>query len=168
MKGIGWACGAVLAALLALGASVQAQDSQPPHGRMFDRFASADANGDGAVTREEAQAARAAAFSRIDGDHDGFISEAERNAQSQMMAQRFAQKMKQWRGPGAGAALEGMDADHDGEISRAEFLARPMPGFDRLDGNHNGVVEASEMAAARSAWAARRLQRAPAAPGQAQ
>lgn len=95
----------------------------------------ADANHDGAITRVEAQTARAAMFDRLDRDRDGFLSAAERS------------------GGGAGQGrngLDGADANSDGRISRAEMTNMPYRGFDRLDRNHDDVVSAEELQLART------------------
>jgi len=102
----------------------------------------ADTNGDGAITRAEAQIARGAMFNRLDVDHDGDLSEAERtNANRQ--------------GGQARRGLEGADANNDGRISRAEMMNQPYRGFDRLDRNNDDVVSAEELEAARSLMRAR-------------
>lgn len=73
-----------------------------------------DTNHDGAIDRSEAAAhpRMAQAFDRLDRDHDGRITAAER---PQHMGKRGGH-----RGHGG---IERMDADHDGRISRAEFDA---------------------------------------------
>ena len=91
-----------------------------------------DANGDGAITRAEAQAARATLFTRLDADNDGYLSESERTI------------------GGAQLHVEG-DADADHRISRAEFMGQPYRMFDRLDANHDNVVSRAEMEAAAQA-----------------
>ncbi|MDZ4691516.1 EF-hand domain-containing protein [Terricaulis sp.] len=103
-----------------------------------EALALADTNGDGAISRDEIGALRAAAFRRFDADGDGFISAGER--QSAAQGQRDGVER-----------LERADADHDGRISRTEFTRQPMPGFDRFDANDNDVLEASEIEALRNA-----------------
>jgi Ca2+-binding EF-hand superfamily protein len=46
------------------------------------------------------------------------------------------------------------DKDRDGKVSRAEFVDGPTPVFDRVDTNHDGVIAADELAAARRQLAA--------------
>ena len=101
----------------------------------LDRLRAMDANGDGTITRAEAEAARGVMFGRLDGDHDDFISPAERDGAHNPRARR---------------ALEGADANQDGRISRAELMARPYAGFDRLDANSDGVISAAELEAVRA------------------
>lgn len=61
--------------------------------------------------------------------------------------------------------LMALDTDHDGKISKAEFAARPAMGhrgkmggdrmFDRLDANHDGYLDTTEI----NAMLARRFAR---------
>lgn len=104
-------------------------------GRGGDMLAAMDANGDGAVTRAEAQAARDTMFTRMDADGDGFISQAERAAMREETARR------RQRG--------NADANGDGRVSRSEFMGQPFRGFDMADANNDGVVTGDEMAALR-------------------
>jgi hypothetical protein len=130
------ACLAVAAALIASPAFAQ------QGGGALAMLQAADANGDGAITRAEAQAARGALFDRLDADHNGYLSEAERaNANRQ--------------GSQARRGLEGADTNNDGRISRAELMAQPYRGFDRLDRNDDGIVSAEEIEAVRNFMRAR-------------
>lgn len=103
-------------------------------GGMAERLAALDLNRDGSITRSEAREARLAAFERADANHDGYLSEAERNAGGN-------HGMRQ----GLGAA----DTNSDGRVSRDEALAAPYRGFDRLDANNDGVISSQEMQAVR-------------------
>ncbi|MBS0213791.1 MAG: EF-hand domain-containing protein [Proteobacteria bacterium] len=38
-----------------------------------------------------------------------------------------------------------MDTDHDGRVSREEYVTYMMHTFDRLDANHDGVLEGDEL-----------------------
>ena len=104
-------------------------------GRGGDLLAAMDANGDGAVTRAEAQAARESMFTRIDADRDGYISQAERTAMREQAARR--------------APRGNADANGDGRISHSEFMGQPFRGFDMADANNDGVVTSAEIAALR-------------------
>lgn len=101
-------------------------------GGMAQRLAALDLDGDGAITRAEAERARAIGFDRMDTDGDGYLSEAERNAGGQNN-----QQMRQ--------GMNAADANNDGRVSRAEAMAQPYRGFDRLDSNDDGIVSAEEM-----------------------
>lgn len=97
-----------------------------------------DANHDGAITRAEAEAGRAAMFDRADLNHDGVISASEREAVAERIAQRGQRRVLR------------ADANGDGAISRDEFMRQPFRGFDHLDRNDDGVLSADETAALRA------------------
>ncbi len=101
-------------------------------GSVAERLAALDLNGDGAITRGEAQAAREAMFEALDADGDGYISQAETQA-------------AQNGGRGSGQLLAQADANSDGRISHAEMMAQPYRAFDRLDRNTDGVLSADEV-----------------------
>jgi hypothetical protein len=120
----------IAAVVLAAASPVWAQQ----RGGGLDRLVAMDANGDGAITRAEAEAARTAQFNRLDTDHDGYLSQAERAA-----------------APGGGRMLNQLpDGDSDGRISRTEMMAAPYRGFDRLDADGNGTLSAQEIETARA------------------
>ncbi|MGL4313255.1 MAG: EF-hand domain-containing protein [Sphingomonas sp.] len=117
-----------------------------------------DANGDGTVTRDEFLANAARHFDEMDANHDGKITPDE------IAAAREAHGMRHPGGPGGpdGADmppppgnphgpgfLERLDTDKDGKISRAEFNVPNDRHFDMLDTNHDGVIDQTELAAAR-------------------
>jgi hypothetical protein len=52
---------------------------------------------------------------------------------------------------GGGDFLRSLDTDGDGKISKAEAPVPMQAGFDRLDANHDGFLDAAEMAALRRA-----------------
>lgn len=43
------------------------------------------------------------------------------------------------------AWFAGADADHDGALTRDEFVADALRFFDRIDGDHNGVIDGFEV-----------------------
>jgi len=49
-----------------------------------------------------------------------------------------------------------LDADGDGAVSAAEFDASAQQRFQRMDANHDGVVDAGELAALKARMEARR------------
>lgn len=115
---------------------------QPRHER-HDMLAEADTNHDGVISRQEFDAAHAAMFDRLDTNHDGFLSPEDHPGMMRMHGPD---------GPGGGHRgghdggwMQHLDANHDGNISRDEFLAGPIERFNRLDANHNGIIEASEI-----------------------
>jgi Ca2+-binding EF-hand superfamily protein len=130
-------------ATLALAAAVQAGEkpASPPAGRN-----SVDANADGIVTREEAQAHPrfAGQFDAVDTNKDGKLDAAEMNVHREAMrGQRRAEAQARWTAA---------DKDGDGAISRQE-ADESLPGlagrFDSLDANRDGKVGRDEMHNAR-------------------
>ncbi|WP_157216658.1 EF-hand domain-containing protein [Flavisphingomonas formosensis] len=168
--------GVGVAALLALPASAHMGPGGPDAGpvtrtelkaKLDAKFAEADTDKDGVITRAEWDAARAAkraerkdkAFDRIDANKDGSISRSEWDGP------------RPDRGPPPGADAGGghhhhgmemamggemfdrLDADHDGKVTLAEFEAKPLEMFDRADTNHDGTVTPEER---KAAWEAMR------------
>ncbi len=97
-----------------------------------------DLNGDGQITPEEVQAARAAEFPKIDTDGNGFISFAE--------LQTWADLQKTTR-------FNKLDTDANGSLTEAEFLAgKPKNAptdvgvriFKLLDADGNGSLSLAE------------------------
>lgn len=138
---------------------------------MFERV---DANRDGFVTKDEAQAVREArrgkfrdaAFARLDADKDGSISRAEFDAPRAGRGERAEHRGRHgmhrgmaMRGIGGGKMFDRADANKDGRVSLAEATALPMQMFDRADANHDGTVTPDERKAAREQFRAQWKQR---------
>jgi len=117
-------------------AASAAAESRFGNGAMLE---GADTNSDGMVVRDEFLAARAGAFTRMDRNSDGFLDKADRpeGAPEGPHGERAARMQ------------ERIDADGDGRISRDEFVNGATPMFDRLDADHNSVLDAKEIEAAR-------------------
>jgi len=99
-------------------------------------FAGTDANSDGRVTMEEANAyARGPLTSGGDSDGDGAMSAAELARAN----------------PEVRAMLLRRDADGDGAISSAEIDARVEATFRAADANHDGGITEQEFQAATAA-----------------
>lgn len=110
-----WTLGLSVAAL-SLGGIAYAQQASAPKSTM-------DGDGDGVVTRAEAQQKAADLFAKLDVNKDGKIDQSDRAARREDMR---------------GKMFERLDADKDGSISRTEFMAGkgrsgdrpPAPGDD--------------------------------------
>jgi len=133
-------------AIVAVAAPVGA--GGPRHG-MVERLKAADINGDGLISKQEAQALPMIAkhFDEIDTNQDGQLSPEELRAfhqkmhaqHEQMREQRFAEHFKK------------IDTDGDGRISLAEAQAnapRLAEHFSQIDANGDGFVTPEEMKAA--------------------
>lgn len=144
------------AALLALALPAVAQE--PPAGGPPPRpdFATLDANHDGELSVSEfsapMQARAQAMFTQMDADHDGAVTEAEFRAfrpegPPEGLGGERREHGERRIGPPP-LAFKTLDADGDGKVSFAEFSAREKTRFDRLDVNHDGALEPSELAGA--------------------
>lgn len=126
-------CTLVLTAAPAL--ALQAPAISPDQLRQaINRVKEADSNHDGMITRAEWQTYRAAQFSRFDRNGDGILSEADR---PRLVGRRDGGRLAEMM------AL--LDQNHDGKVSRTEFVNGPMPAFDQVDLDHNGVVDGYEI-----------------------
>ncbi len=128
----------------------------PGHG-LDHMFADHDANKDGKISKDEFPGPDEI-FDRIDGDDDGFISEAEAETAA-AAGERMRKNMHEGGegGPGQGqrgqrnadpaarwaAMLEHLDTDNDGKISQDEFQG-PDEAFDRIDANDDGFITEDE------------------------
>jgi EF hand len=139
--------------------------------RLNERFAKTDANGDGFVTRSEAEGAqenartkrRDAAFSVMDSDSNGTVSRPEFEAQANVWQRRIKQKRNKSSGAGEGSTqrramgyigtrqFERMDANKDGRVSFNEALGLTSLRFKSSDTDGDGVLSQKERNAAREA-----------------
>lgn len=135
----------VLIAAIAAGLTLVAFDASA-EGRGGPRekpaFATLDADGNGSITLEELENARAAQFAAMDTDGNGALSAAELSvAQEAKMADRAA-KM-----------IERMDENNDGELQADEMKPRGRGDnaermFDHMDENEDGAISQDEYEAA--------------------
>jgi Ca2+-binding EF-hand superfamily protein len=118
------------------------------------RFAALDTNKDGSVSKSEIVAAQAKAlqeaqaaqqqrmeaeFNKLDTNHDKSLSLAEFKAAAPTpTAAETPDQM-----------MAALDTNKDGKISATEYRAQPLANFDKADANHDGVLTAQELAAAR-------------------
>lgn len=135
---------ALLTALIGLGVAVNpvayAQSSNEG-GR--PTFAELDADGDGALTKEELRARGEARFLRADTNNDGVLSREELLAASKRSSEARVDRM-----------LERFDADNSGTLSQTELAAgrkgdRAERVFSRMDANNDGSVTQAEYEAAK-------------------
>lgn len=102
-----------------------------------------DANGDGAISREEAAKfpRLAERFDQLDKNRDGKLDASERPQR------RGGREHGGGRGGAGGAAR--LDTDGDGRISRAEAARSPRlsQNFDQVDANKDGYVVRAELRA---------------------
>jgi Ca2+-binding EF-hand superfamily protein len=111
-----------------------------PEGNMLARkLKEMDANQDGVIEKAEWKGPPER-FDRVDGDHDGKITEAE-------VKQAFAAMGGgdgRWMDKGADAAFRRFDADQDGRITAAEWKGRPE-SFQHLDADKDGAITREEL-----------------------
>lgn len=172
-----------LAVLLAVGAigyavQVRSEDTAAPAAQSVTarheaRFTQLDADGDGIVTRAEAEKGApgmARRFERFDTDKDGAIGKDEWSRGHQAMMEQYRARREQCRQDPqecrarmqerAQARFSQADLNGDGALSRDE-AEKGVPGiahrFYRLDANQDGQVTPDELQAARKARHERRM-----------
>ncbi len=110
-----------------------------------------DANRDGVATRAEAIAQADARFAQMDTDRDGRITGGEMRAYRAALHDRMVASGRDVPVPPPGGGKHDgmgrrMDPNGDGSVTREEFEARALKRFDRVDANHDGVIDATERA----------------------
>ncbi len=105
------------------------------------RFMKLDANGDGGVTRDEFDAARAKRFAQADADGNGLLTKEE------MEAHRETQKKDRMS-----KRFGALDTDGDGQVSQTEFVNPEIDMFERLDANGDGLLSQEESQRRRFGW----------------
>lgn len=129
-------------------------DAKPP-------LRSVDKNHDGRVTRDEYLAGAKKRFAKADANRDGVVSKPEAQAakaalqerQARRDAKRVAEgkpvKAKKKSGKPAKPYLSTLDANKDGRVSQKEYLARREKKFKEIDVNRDGVVSREEARSAK-------------------
>ena len=140
------------------------------------RLTAMDANGDGAVSREEMQAAGQARraeradqrFARLDADSNGAVSRTEFDAGLAAHGARGPRAERAGRGGGRHGPMRpgARDKAERGPVVIADARARLTEQFARLDANRDGMATADEQRAARRAWAEQRRERRASRPAQ--
>ncbi|MGR3316244.1 EF-hand domain-containing protein [Roseovarius indicus] len=143
---------AILAGAATQGAAAGDDMSKGHHGKR-PSFEELDANGDGAVSREEMQARMQARFADADADGDGKITREEMSARMEARQaerrERFLNRMferkdadadgaltmEEMRGDRADKMFARVDQDGDGSVSREEFDAM-KERFSKHHGKH--------------------------------
>ena len=140
--------------------------------RTQERFRKADSDGDGALSKAEAQAGMprlAKDFDAIDTNKDGKITPdelrahgARRHAQTTQRGDRPRRQDAEARKARFDQDFKRADTDGDGALSKAE-AGKAMPRlarhFDAIDSNHDGKITQEEVKASVEKRRAERLQR---------
>lgn len=128
----------------------QYQAMRERHAQMAARIKAADTDGDGALTKAEAQAAKLDGivkhFDQMDANKDGKLTPDEMRAS--MMARHKAMRGKSAQ---FDAKFKAADKDGDGALTKAEAEAGQLKGivthFDEIDANKDGKVTREELRA---------------------
>src|SRR5262245_37912860 len=129
--------GAALAAIA--GVAIAQPSAAPDHHGPGGFMRQMDANNDGAVTRAEFDAGRAAHFTASDANGDGALVREEMRGRG-----RGGEAGERGQGHGDRPGRHDPDANNDGAITREEFLAGPIAMFERLDANNDGRLTEAE------------------------
>lgn len=133
-------------------------------------FAEVDANKDGVITREEADAFKTARrgemrdkmFAMLDTDKNGQVSREEFDSHHREGMGR-GHGMRGMHGGGMkmhGDLFAKADANSDGKVTLSEATGKALEMFDRADTNKDGTVTPEERRAAWKSWMEQRRNKA--------
>ncbi len=140
-----WIVGIMVVAMPCIALATEKPGGKKPdsNGARFDQlFKAVDANGDGKISKEEAESkapAMAENFDAIDTNHDGGLSKTEIKAFTAVLEQKRREFSRH---------LEQADKDKNGMLSKEEARALPnlSAHFDEIDSNHDGQLVIKEIA----------------------
>lgn len=119
-----------------------AQEAPPPHKGPHSMMDAADTDGDGRISRAEADTQRGKVFSAMDEDGDGTVS------RDLFVAKRTDKIMERMSREGierrVGRHFDKIDRDGDKVLSWDEYNSRGQTRFDRNDRNHDGYISQGE------------------------
>jgi len=90
-------------------------------------------------------------FGKLDTNGDGFVTQAELDAQRTEREARFQEHRGDIMEKG-GKLFSHIDANSDGVVDQSEALKFAEARFSKLDSNSDGVVERSEFKAGHHGW----------------
>jgi Ca2+-binding EF-hand superfamily protein len=90
------------------------------------------------VKADGGMAKGAPAFSEVDADGDGYVSEAELNAYHAARHQAAAEEGRPMKGMGTMPKFADIDTDGDGKLSEAELAAAHQAHMQTMHGEHAG------------------------------
>lgn len=123
----------ILAAAFVAGPAM-AKDGGQRAERMFERL---DVDGDGRISKAEADERRAAGFARMDANGDGAVTREEQEAAREERRENRAERAER--------RFSNLDADGDDRITRSEFDAQGDERFAAADANGDGFLSMDEI-----------------------
>jgi Ca2+-binding EF-hand superfamily protein len=127
---------------LALG-SIALAEGRGEDGGKHGLFARVDGNGDGKVTRTEADVEIQRFFASADQNHDGKVTKDELAALRDQKLDKLQTRMSE--------KLWSKDANKDGKLQKSELSKMPERFFAKIDTNSDGVLTKEELATAGTA-----------------
>lgn len=136
-----WIVGIFFVAMPCIAFSAEQPGKKEMDAKFDQLFKSVDSNGDGKVTREEAELkapAMADGFDMIDTNHDGELTKAEIKSFNAALAKKRLEFQQR---------LENADKDKNGLLSREEANVLPnlSEHFEEIDINMDGMLNIREI-----------------------